>query len=127
MTVLMAYDGKPHTRKALDYAIEYARSFGETLYIMSVISSKDSIGDAEGIRSFLDGVKDEAASMGVKVVAIIEAGHPSETILSAAKRFGCNAIIVGRAGNKTGLDRVVLGSVSNSIVGNAQCTVIVVQ
>lgn len=127
MTVLMAYDGKPHTKKALDYAIEYAKSFNDTLYIMSVIPSKDFIDETGSIRAFLDGVKSEASEKGVKAITIIEAGHPSEVILSAAKRFECNVIIVGRADDKTGLDRVVLGSVSNSIVSNAQCTVIVVQ
>ncbi|MBQ7405895.1 MAG: universal stress protein, partial [Candidatus Methanomethylophilaceae archaeon] len=40
--------------------------------------------------------------------------------------FGCGTIIVGRSG-KTSLDRVIMGSVSNHVVANANCTVVVVQ
>ena len=127
MTILMAYDGKPHTKKALDYAIEYAKAFDDTLYILSVIPSKEFVDETDRIRSTLDSVKEEASKVGVKVITIIEAGHPSDVVLASAKRFECSAIIVGRADNKTGIDRVVLGSVSNSVVSNAQCTVVVVQ
>ena len=56
----------------------------------------------------------------------MESGQPDKVILETASRFSCDTIIVGRSG-KTALDRVIMGSVSNSIVANAKCTVIVVQ
>lgn len=127
MTVLLAYDGKNHTKKALDYAIDYAKAFDDTLYVVSVVSSKDSVEVVDRLRETLDSVKADAEKKGVKAVTIIEAGQPSDVILTATQRFECSAIVVGRADNKTGLDRVVLGSVSNSVVNNAPCTVIVVQ
>ncbi|MDD7423942.1 MAG: universal stress protein [Candidatus Methanomethylophilaceae archaeon] len=127
MTVLMAYDGKPHTQKALDYALRYAKAFGETLYIMSVYPSKEWIAELDNIKSKMDEFVKDAEKSGVKAIAVTESGHPSETILDAAKRFECDTLIVGRSDKKTGLDRVVLGSVSNYVVNNAQCTVIVVE
>ena len=127
MTVLVAYDGKEHTKKAVDYAVKYAKAFGERLYVMSVIPSKKHMDEVDDIKEKLESIKSSAESEGVETITIIEAGNPSETLLSSVKRFECGTIVVGRSDNKTGLDRVVLGSVSNYVVNNASCTVIVVQ
>ena len=53
-------------------------------------------------------------------------GTPAKGILAAAERFGIKTIVVGRS-DKTAFDRAVLGSVSEYVVRNARCTVIVVQ
>lgn len=127
MTVLVAYDGKEHTQKALDYALKYAKAFSERLYVVSVFPSKDFIKDTEKIKERTGKLVEDAQKEGVVVVPLTEAGHPATVLLECAKRLECSAIIVGRAANKTGLDRVVLGSVSNHVVSNAECTVIVVQ
>ncbi len=127
MSILVAYDGKEHTKKALDYAVNYAKAFNEELYLMSVIPSKNHMDKIDIVREKLNKIKDSAEKEGVKATVIIEAGQPSTTILEAAARFECNALIVGRSDEKTGLDRVVLGSVSNYVVNNARCTVIVIQ
>jgi len=127
MTVLVAYDGKQHTQKALDYALKYAKSFSEKLYVVSVFPSKKFIPEMDVIKERTDALKAEAEKNGVELIALTEAGQPSTVILECAKRLSCSVIVVGRADNKTGFDRVVLGSVSNHVVSNAECTVIVVQ
>ena len=38
MTVLLAYDGRPNTEKALDYAIRHSVNYSEPLYILTVVS-----------------------------------------------------------------------------------------
>jgi len=98
MTMLIAYDGRENTEKALDYAIRNSVVYGEKLIILSVVA-KGADTDIQRVRSIAE---------------------------SALENFDCDTIIVGRSG-KTSLDRVILGSVSNSIVANAKCTVIVVQ
>jgi nucleotide-binding universal stress UspA family protein len=127
MTVLMAYDGREHTQKALDYALKYAKSFNERLHIISVFPSKEHLSEMDAIEEKFAQIKKTASEQGVDVVTQVESGHPSTVLLECAQRLNCSAIIVGRAANKTGLDRVVLGSVSNYVVSNAQCIVIVVQ
>ena len=72
MTVLMAYDGKPHTQKALDYALRYAKAFGETLYIMSVYPSKEWIAELDNIKSKMDEFVKDAERSGVKAIAVTE-------------------------------------------------------
>lgn len=123
----MAFDGREHTQKALDYAMKYAKSFNERLHVISVFPSKEHLAEMDAIENKFAEIKAIASEQGVDVVTQMESGHPSTVLLECAQRLKCSAIIVGRAANKTGLDRVVLGSVSNHIVSNAQCIVIVVQ
>jgi hypothetical protein len=49
-------------------------------------------------------------------------GKPSEQILALAKEVGADLIIVGSKGS-TGIERFVLGSVSEHVVREAKCTV----
>ena len=127
MTMLVAYDGRENTEKALDRAISEAVLHGEKLYILSVIPrGSETQADIDRTHSFADAALERAKAGGADAHVIVESGVPDTEILSAASRFGCETIFVGRSG-KTSLDRVIMGSVSNSIVANAKCTVVVVQ
>ena len=127
MTMLVAYDGRENTEKALDHAISEAVLHGEKLYILSVIPrGSETQADIDRTHSFADAALEKARAGGADAHVIVESGVPDAEILSAASRFGCGTIFVGRSG-KTSLDRVIMGSVSNSIVANAKCTVVVVQ
>jgi nucleotide-binding universal stress UspA family protein len=53
-------------------------------------------------------------------------GEPREEILAMAEAWPADAIVVGSHGRK-GLDRVLLGSVSDGVVRHAACSVMVVR
>lgn len=61
----------------------------------------------------------------MQVHSLIEVGRPDETVIDVANRFYCETIIVGRS-NRSSLDRLFLGSVSDHVIKNAECTVILV-
>lgn len=125
MTMLIAYDGRENTEKALDYAIRNSMVYGEKLIILSVVvKSVDS--DVGKVHEYAASALEKARMQGADAQSIVESGQPDKVILENAARFDCGTIIVGRSG-KTTLDRVIMGSVSNSIVANAKCTVVVVQ
>lgn len=129
MSILVAYDGKEHTRKALDYAIRHSRVYGLPLYIFSVVSSKEKLDEDMESERMIECLKeacDRAISEGVDAKYILESGVPAKAILKAAERYEAESIIVGRS-DKTFFDRAVLGSVSDYIVRNANRVVIVVQ
>lgn len=127
MSVLVAYDGTPLTEKALNYAMKYAKLFGERLYVISVIDSDvfDNKAELVKVKAYMDRVEKTAASNGVDIHTAIESGPAGETIMLAAGRFKSTTIIVGRT-DKSVVDRAVLGSVSNYILNHAQCTVVVI-
>ncbi len=129
MTVLLATDGKPHSEKAVKYAFEYAAMKKENLYIVFAVSPKSEDDKDKIIKQgmgVLDELKKRGANENVKVTTMLEAGNPYEAVLNAADRVKADAIVVGTSG-KTAIDRVLIGSVSEYIVRNSKCTVIVVK
>lgn len=129
MNVLFATDGKPHSDKATKYAMEYAKRQDAKLFIVFVVSPKADEDKERLIQNgmkVLERLKLEAVEKGVEATTLLEAGSPYEAIISASDRVKAEAIIVGTSG-KTVLDRVLIGSVSEYVVRNSRCTVIVVK
>jgi nucleotide-binding universal stress UspA family protein len=129
MSVVLATDGKPHTSKAVDYALEYARLHREALYVVFVISPRyeenreGTVGEA---KRHMEEIKVRATEQGVEVTTLLETGSPAESSIAVAERVGASAMVVGTS-DKTVLDRVLIGSVSEHVVRNSPCTVIVVR
>ncbi len=128
MSVLVAYDGREHTNKALEYAMDYSKAFNTTLYIFSVVTSKDQLdkeSEMQRIRSYLSEAKERAVAKGVDVETVLESGNPGKGIVDAAERFNADAVVVGRS-DKSFFDRAVLGSVSEYVIRNATNAVVIV-
>jgi nucleotide-binding universal stress UspA family protein len=129
MSILLATDGKPHSEKAVNYAFDYAALREESLYVVFAVSPK-SEDDKDKIinqgMTVLEELKKRGAKENVKVTTMLEAGNPYEAVLKAADRVKADTIVVGTSG-KTAIDRVLIGSVSEYIVRNSKCTVIVVK
>jgi nucleotide-binding universal stress UspA family protein len=129
MTILLATDGKPHSEKAVNYAFEYAALRKDGLCIVFAVSPKSEDDKEKMIKqgmAVLEDAKKRGAKENVKVTTMLEAGNPYEAVLNAADRVKADAIVVGTSG-KTAIDRVLIGSVSEYIVRNSKCTVIVVK
>ncbi len=127
MSILLAYDGKPHTECALDYAIKLSLALEEPLYVLTVVT-KDQMDPDDtdpSIRVFMEKAQQKAMTSGVDVHTMIEVGKADDTILEVADRFQCNAIVVGRP-DRSRFDRMVMGSVSQNMVENSKCPVIIV-
>jgi nucleotide-binding universal stress UspA family protein len=129
MTILLATDGKPHSEKAVRYAFDYAALRKESLYVVLAVSPKSEDEKDKVIKqgmTALDDLVKRGASENVKVTTMLEAGNPYEAVLNAADQVKADAIVVGTSG-KAAIDRVLIGSVSEYIVRNSKCTVIVVK
>lgn len=142
--ILIATDGSKYSQKAVDYGVGLARKLGVgviALYVVSMkslemyaLSHHDDIGGYESAASALkqDGDKalEYAVSAGKKesvdVSPEIVRGYPAEEIVRLAAAEGVAMIIVGHLG-KTGLEHLLLGSVSEAVVKKAPCPVLVVR
>jgi len=130
MSILMAYDGKQHTEGALDYAIGHAIAYNMPLYFVSFVVQKDNAGKEDeliSLKGHLERAKRRAAERNVEARTFIEVGNPAEVILSVAERIGADTIIMGRHTGMSTFDRMMAGSVSEHVMRNAKCTVIIVQ
>ncbi len=59
-------------------------------------------------------------------VELSEEGEPASAILEAAAKWGADLIVVGSHG-RSGVDRLLLGSVSDRVVRHAPCSVQIVR
>jgi nucleotide-binding universal stress UspA family protein len=134
-TILLATDLGPASADAADRAIELAAQLDAELLIVSVIDAGPHQANAAGPR--VDQVRDrrepvaqalvaQARRAGVAARFLIWHGDPGESITAAADAEGCDLIVVGTHG-RTGFQRSLAGSVSDYVVRNAPCPVVVVR
>ena len=128
-SILLATDGKPHSMKAAQYAIELASLASSRLYIIYVVSTSNETDKQAAIdegMERLEELKSLAEASEVEATTLLEGGSIYEAVLSAAERIHAGAIVVGTSGKNT-LDRVLIGSVSEFVFRNSRCSVIVVR
>jgi nucleotide-binding universal stress UspA family protein len=75
-------------------------------------------------RSYLDELEELGEQLGVKVFKRIVDGHPADEIIKAARED--DLIVIGSKG-RTGLDRLLMGSVAENVVRHAPCSVLLVR
>lgn len=78
-----------------------------------------------GIETKLEPLLEEAKTAGVKARKLLIEGSPDEAIAEAAVQNQVDLIIMGSHG-RTGLSRLIQGSVSAHVIANAKCPVMTV-
>ncbi|HEY7657886.1 MAG TPA: universal stress protein [Burkholderiales bacterium] len=135
-SILVGYDGSKASDKAFDNALSLAKSHGAELYVLTV-SRPPEIGDdveteaviensREHHRKLLVPLRKKAAQAGVKAHFEVAVGHPAEQIMSCADRHRADLIVVGDRG-RSKFARMLLGSVSKTVVQYANRPVLVVR
>jgi hypothetical protein len=71
-------------------------------------------------------LKELSAKEGVSVTGLIYSGKPYEAIITTAKEKKADLIVVGSHG-RSGIDRLLMGSVTERVIGLAECAVLVVK
>ena len=85
-------------------------------------------GDLGPERADLAQLKEQSdrAGLDVSVETRFGQGEPISEILLAAKHLGCDLIVMGSHG-RTGFDRLMVGSVAESVIREAPCLTLVVK
>jgi nucleotide-binding universal stress UspA family protein len=110
------------------FAIDLATWREDEIYAIHVVSGKRGVDNDRVIKDamlLLDRIKDRAAAYGVFLTPLLESGSVYEAILKAATEKKVEMIIVGSSSQRSN-DQVV-GRVSEYILHNASCTVVVVK
>jgi len=134
-TILLATDLSPASAEAEDLAFELAGRLGSSVLLVSVIDPRGLWLPGGGFRQRVDQVRAarEAAAQGlvdrgrrerVPIRCLIWEGDPGEAIVDAAVAEAVDLIVVGSHG-RTGVDRWVMGSVSERVVRTAPVPVVV--
>lgn len=141
--ILVATDGSERALQAARTARTIAEKFGSSVVLLNVIQPVYPIpglgpGDAltfpaalneeleEISRNILSRTRAEFGDGQNNVTMRSEWGHPIERIISAVKEEGIELVVVGSKG-LSGLEQLLLGSVSGKVVQYASCSVLVVR
>jgi nucleotide-binding universal stress UspA family protein len=146
--ILVAVDGSANGKRAAQAATRFARDYRAELIVLRVVQAPTMLtpstpraGGGPAIlkeyyhyaekeaRNYVESVVAEAKDRGVSIVkgeVLGTASSPASTIVGRAKGEGADLIVIG----SRGLDRsrrLLLGSVSGSVVANSRIAVLVVK
>lgn len=133
--ILLSTDDSEYSEGAIREAIKLAKKCSSRLAAILVIETNPEfetlapqvLEKAErAAREHLEAVKDRAKKDGVDCETIVREGEDSyKCIVDEAIKSKSTMIVMGRRG-RTGLKRLMMGSVTARVIGYAPCTVLVV-
>jgi nucleotide-binding universal stress UspA family protein len=140
--ILIPVDGSPMAQKAVEIAVGLAQAFGSDVTLIYVIDpfpftglgSDFGYGQAEYLSAATAEADDaiQAAQQvlrvaGVRVETVVVNAHATwRGILDAATKLGVDLIVMGSHG-RHGLEKLVLGSVTQRVLSHAHLPVFVVR
>jgi nucleotide-binding universal stress UspA family protein len=134
-TIVLATDGSRYSATAAERAIAFARAYGGELRVLSVVdvpaefyaeapaAVEDLVRKAKG---FVVGVKKQAEAAGVKTETFVSEAEAYQAVNNLALEQKADMIVLGSHG-RTGLRRLLMGSVTEKVIGYAPCPVLVVK
>jgi nucleotide-binding universal stress UspA family protein len=128
--ILVAYDGEPASRRALDQAIMLAKAFDASISVISVVpfhpgrSPIDPWDDRAVHAKELLEAKGILAESGMKAEFLEPAGDPALMIEQIAQSGGFDTVVLGSRGLGA-LTRFLQGSVSEHVATHAEATVVI--
>jgi len=134
-TILFATDGSKYSDIAMDRVLELASAHGSALKIVSVLGASDNLYNElpgavermiEHAQENVDVVKRKAEEIGLDAETFIREGEPHEQIVKLVNELKADAVCMGSHG-RTGLERILMGSVTEKVIEKAKCPVLVVK
>lgn len=135
--ILVGLDGSENSFKALERAVDLARSWGAELHSVSVeemprcpevmdevLEAKEEADERFG--AALRRADEIAKRAGIAIHSTVLVGHEVKQILELMKEGGFDLLVIGFMGHSALYDRV-MGSTCQSLVRLAPCSVMVVK
>jgi nucleotide-binding universal stress UspA family protein len=122
--ILVASDGSPYSQAAFELALAMAKQANSRLIGVAVAPEEGDIIDAKAIiHRMLSG----ASLAGVPMKGVSPQGvSPDTGIVQQAIKNEVDLIIVGSYG-RTGLKKLLMGSVTERVIGDSPCPILVVK
>jgi nucleotide-binding universal stress UspA family protein len=143
MKILLAVDDSEYSEAAVEAIASRPWPHGSTVRLLSAVEPVvppaaelwyDAAGSLERLRQEITKHHEELTARvaerlqptGLTVETVVRAGDPRSVIVDEAKEWSADLIVVGSHG-RTGIARLLLGSVAHSVVSHAPCSVEVVR
>lgn len=136
-SILVATDGSEDMDKVYKLAFDMAKALKAKILALYVVDIPAELPEDNVLLhvkaklyeygwSVLRSLKDLGEKEGIEVETAIEEGAPAEKILKVAKKKKVDMIVMGTTG-RSGLDKILLGSVAYTVIKNAHCPVLAVR
>ena len=134
--ILFPTDGEPASQAALDHAVELAERYDAQLHVLYVVDTTAYASFDAGAETIVSALREQgetavesavetAEDADIRTVSAVVSGSPHSEIIEYAATEGVDLIVMGTHG-RTGLDRYLLGSVTDRVVRTAETPVLTV-
>ncbi len=145
--ILVPLDGSVPAEHALNLAVDMARCYGGEITVLQVQEEAIDVGTAAIARAtgLATGSSEQATAImrqqaetylrevvykridsGVQILTVVTSGQAAECILRFAEEQSIDLIVMATHG-RTGLRRLAFGSVTEDVLHNATCPVVVIR
>jgi nucleotide-binding universal stress UspA family protein len=141
--ILVPIDFSAHSERALDHAAALAKTFGASVELLHVVEDPFAHGGwgsemyipditqtrqaaIEDAERQIEATRTAIADRRVPIVTSVRMGRPAPTIIEHADAVNANLIVMGTHG-RTGVARMLIGSVAEQVVRTAHCPVLTVR
>jgi nucleotide-binding universal stress UspA family protein len=140
--VLVPLDGSSLSLAVIPHAVEVARKFGARLLLMRAVPPgaavaharagadqeevAEKFSDLDQARRALEEIGAEVKALGVDVGTVVDQDEPARAILDTV-RFHAIDLVAMTTHGRTGITRMVVGSVTESVLRDAQIPLLVVR
>lgn len=143
--ILLPTDGSKFAESAAQHAIWIASKSGAEIIVLNVIETSSLVGlpaedlivrikemlkeegrrSLERISEMVNDSEKESKIEDIKITLKTEEGSPGDSIIKTIDKENVDLVVMGTSG-KHGLDRFLLGSVTEKVVRSAKCPVLAV-
>ena len=143
--ILLPTDGSKYAENAAKHAIWIASKSGAEIIALNVVDTSSLVGlpaedltvrvteilkqeaqkSLDKIENLIDEFKKEEVTDDIKLIKESKDGSPADIILKTVEEEDVDLIVMGTSG-KHGIDRFLLGSVTEKVVRSASCPVLAV-
>jgi nucleotide-binding universal stress UspA family protein len=133
--ILLATDGSRYSQRALVRALEVARAYGGALQVVSALDVPPGFAAEApevttellaGLNRQVAEAKQRAQGLGIECRGWVRQGTAHQVITGLARASRIDLIVMGSHG-RTGLKRLLMGSVAERVIARAPCPVLVVK
>lgn len=132
--ILHPTDGSDASNRAVDHVLDLAGTYDATLHVLSVADTDEFAAldgvDPASVRNSaaeaVEAVAERATDADVAVTTDVRDGSPDDEILAYASETDIDMIVMGTHG-RSGVGRVLLGSVTEAVVRQSPVPVVTVR
>ena len=127
--IMIPSDGSEFAARSEDFALEIAKKFNSTLVAVHIIDDKliypFEVLEDEGI-AILKKIRERAEKEEVTFEDVLIVGSPTHDMEKIVKKTEADLVVIGTHG-KTGLEKLILGSVAESALKTVKVPVLLIK